>query len=74
MRRADHIDNPMIPVAMRDQGADTDDGMKDEFWEFIAKFCPDILIAPAVQTICSGKAPQVGHCLDIPNDDVHTHS
>jgi hypothetical protein len=61
-------------LAVRDERPNAHNRMKDVLREFLAKRLPHFLIAFALKAIGRCKAPQVGHCLDIPNNDALPHN
>ncbi len=66
-------DRPMFFLSLRDQGAYADDRVIDELGKFVAHLRADFVVGPANQPIRGRETGQIGHGLDIPDDDAGWH-
>lgn len=74
VRRADRIDRPPVPLAMRDEGPDADDGVIDVLLELVAHHLANFGVRLADEIIGGCESLKVRDRLDIPDDGMPTHA
>src|SRR5262245_28543857 len=74
MGRTNGIDRPMVGLAVRDKGTDADDCVVDVLWKFVANRLADLRIGFADKIVGGRKPAEVGHSLQVPDDDAWFHT
>jgi hypothetical protein len=65
MGRAECVNDPMIILLMRDQRADADNRVVNVFWEFVAEFRANFVVAFTVVTIRRSEACKIRYRFDV---------
>ena len=77
MRRAQRVHDPPALLAMRDKRADADDRMVDVLRKLVADLVADrfahFIIGARTHAVCCGVTAQIGHSLEVPDNDVAVH-
>ena len=71
---ADGVHGPMLWLAVRDEGSDADDRVVDVLREFIADRLAHFGVGLADKIVGGCKPAEVGHSLQIPDDDARFHA
>src|SRR5262249_49490347 len=64
---------PMVGLAVRDEGADADDRVVDVLRKLVADRLPDLHVGLANEIVGRCEPAQVGHSLQVPDDDARCH-
>jgi hypothetical protein len=72
--RADGVRGPVILLPVRDERSDADDRVVDVLRKLVADRLPDFHVGLADEIIGGREAAEVGHGLQVPDDDAWFHS
>ena len=74
VRRADGVHRPMVRLAVRDESTNTDDRVVYVLREFVADRLAHFHVGLAHEIIGGREAAEVGHGLQVPDDDAWFHA
>jgi hypothetical protein len=73
VRGSEGVHRPVVAFGVRYERPDAHDGVVDVLRELVADGFADLVVRLADETVGGGEPAQVGHGLQVPDDDVAVH-